>query len=195
MNSRFAFVRFSTAALLVGAALLTGCAQIKLGSPSASVDNIQRAKSAGMAPVAVGTFALAPGKSPALDTGIAVRSNTVSSPVQGSFAQYLKENLSVELRAAGLLDPASKTVISGLLTDSVLDAAMSQGKGSLGARFSVTRNGNKVYDKELKADSAWESSFVGAIAIPAAVNNYTALYRELVAKLLDDPAFRSAVKP
>jgi hypothetical protein len=147
-----------------------------------------------MAPVAVGSFALAPGKDAGIDKGLDLRSNTVSSPVQGSFAQYLKENLSVELSTAGLLDPASKTVVSGLLTDSLLDASMSQGKGSLGARFSVTRAGAKVYDKELKASSTWESSFVGAIAIPAAVNNYTALYRELVAKLLDDPAFRSAVK-
>jgi len=188
------FVRFSSIALLVGAALLTGCAQLKLGPPTASVDNIQRAKATGMTPVAVGNFVLAPGKPAALDTALDVRSNTVSSPVQGSFAQYLKENLSVDLRAAGLLDPASKTVISGLLTESILDVPMSQSKGALGARFSVTRDGRSVYDKELKAASSWESSFVGAVAIPAAMNNYTALYRELVAKLLDDPAFRAAVK-
>ncbi|HEX6704020.1 MAG TPA: hypothetical protein VF169_04600 [Albitalea sp.] len=179
---------------LVAAALLTGCAQIKLGAPAASVDNIQRAKAAVTTPVAVGEFKAPQGKDAALDAGLDLRSNTVSSPIQGSFAQYLKETLSVELRAAGLLDPASAAVISGALTGSQVDAGASKGLGSLGARFVVMRAGTKVYDKELRVQASWESSFVGAVAIPAAVNEYTALYRKLVAQLLDDPAFRAALK-
>jgi len=188
------FIRIASLSLIAAASLLTGCAQIKLGAPVASVDNIQKAKSAGMAPVNVGEFSLAAGRDKALDAGVNLRTNTVSSPIGGSFAQYLKENLSVELRAAGLLDPASKTVITGQLTESSVDPASSQGKGSLGARFVVTREGRSVYDKELRATSTWESSFVGAVAIPAAINQYTALYRTLVGQLLDDPAFRTAVK-
>ena len=180
--------------LLLASAALTGCAQIKLGTPMASVDNIQKAKAGGMVPVALGDFSAPTGKDAALDAGINVRSNTVSSPVQGSFAQYLKENLSVELRAAGLLDPASKTVITGMLTDSQIDAAASQGRGSLGARFTVVRAGRQLYDRELRVQAVWESSFVGAVAIPAAVNEYSSLYRKLIGQLLDDPAFRAAVK-
>jgi hypothetical protein len=186
--------RVTLLTLVAAVALLTGCAQIQLGAPAPSVDNIQKAKAAGMAPVAVGEFGLAAGRDKAMDAGISMRSNTVSSPIQGSFAQYLKENLSTELRGAGLLDPASKTVISGKLTESVADASSSQGKGSLAAQFTVVRDGRNVYDKELRATSTWESSFVGAIAIPAAVSQYTALYRSLIGQLLDDPAFRSAVK-
>lgn len=194
MTKHFHITRLLSCALVAAAALLTGCAQIPLGAPAVSVDNIQKAKAADMTPVAVGEFGLAAGKDKAMDAGISMRSNTISSPIQGSFAQYLKENLAVELRGAGLLDPASKTVISGKLTDSMADAASSQGKGSLGAQFTVMRDGRKVYDKELRVSSTWESSFVGAIAIPAAVNQYTTLYRTLIGKLLDDPDFRSAVK-
>jgi len=174
-------------------ALLTGCAQIKLGTPVASVDNIQKAKASGMAPAAVGDFALAAGKPRAMDEGLDVRSNTVSSPFQNSFSQYLKETLATELKAAGLLDPSSKTVIQGWLTDSVLDVPMSQGSGRLAARFVVMRAGKSVYDKELKASATWESSFVGAVAIPAAINQYSVLYRQLVGQLLDDPVFKAAV--
>ena len=194
MTKHFHITRLLSCALVAAAALLTGCAQIPLGAPAVSVDNIQKAKAADMTPVAVGEFGLAAGKDKAIDAGISMRSNSISSPIQGSFAQYLKENLAVELRGAGLLDPASKTVISGKLTDSMADAASSQGKGSLGAQFTVMRDGRKVYDKELRVSSTWESSFVGAIAIPAAVNQYTTLYRTLIGKLLDDPDFRSAVK-
>lgn len=181
--------------LLAASALLTGCAQIKLGAPVATVENIQKAKAIGLQPVALGTFGVDKGRDAKLDSGISVRTNDVSSPVDGSFSKYLKESLSVELRAAGLLDPKAETTIEGHLTDNQLDAAIGQGKGSLGARFVVMRAGRALYDKEQRVSSTWESSFVGAIAIPAAVNEYTALYRKLVARLFDDPEFRSAVKP
>jgi hypothetical protein len=141
----------------------------------------------------LGEFSLEAGKPAALDAGLNIRSNTVSSPVDGSFAKYLKQTLSVELAAAGLLDAASDRVIHGRLTDSQVDAAMSRGTGSLAARFTVKRGGATVYDKEHRVGADWESSFVGAVAIPAAINEYSALYRKLVASLLTDTAFRDAL--
>lgn len=184
--------RCVVAAVVLASAALTGCAQLHLGAPVASVDNIGKAKSIGAAPVALGEFK--PGAAVKDDAGISMRSNTILSPVQNSFAQYLKENLTVELRAAGLLDPASKTVVSGELTESKVDSASSKGTGSLAARFVVTRGGATVFDKQLRVESSWESSFVGAVAIPAAMNNYGALYRQLITKLLDDADFRKALK-
>jgi hypothetical protein len=183
------------ATVLVAAAVLTGCAQVPLGAPVASVDNIQKAKSIGKAPVNLGEFALAAGKDPKLDQSLAIRGATVVSSYDASFAKHLRETLRVELQAAGLLDPASATTIRGFLTASQADAAISQGSGSVAARFIVVRAGKTMYDKELKADATWESSFVGATAIPAAINEYSALYRKLVGLLLADPAFRAAVLP
>ena len=183
------------ATLFIAAAALTGCAQVPLGTPVASVDNIQKAKAVGMTKVNVGEFALAAGKDPKLDQSLAIRATSVVSPYDASFAKYLRETLRVELQAAGLLDPASATTIRGSLTVSQVDAAMSQGTGSLASRFIVVRAGKTVYDKELRVDATWESSFVGATAIPAARNEYSALYRKLVGLLLADPAFRAAVVP
>lgn len=177
----------------VAAVLLTGCAQVKLGAPTPSVDNIQKAKASAMDPVAIGDFKLAPGKSRSLDLGVSIRSNTFYSPFDSSFAKYLGETLNADLKAAGLVDPAAGTTISGELTDSMVDAPASQGKGALAARFIVQRDGRTSFDKELKAASTWESSFVGAIAVPEAINQYVALYRVLVGRLLDDPDFRKAV--
>lgn len=184
--------RAFVAALILSGAVLTGCAQIKLGAPAANVDNIQKAKATGMAPVALGDFKPAAGFKE--DAAVSVRGNSVASPVDASFAKYLKENLRVDLQAAGLLDAASRTVVSGELVDAKVDASMSQGAGSLVARFVVTRQGGKVFDKQLQVGSTWESSFMGPVAIPAAVNGFTALYRQLVTKLLDDAEFRAAVK-
>lgn len=178
-----------------GFALLTGCAQVKLAPPSASIENVQLAKSSGIGPVAVETFTPAAGVPKSVDQALSIRSNTFFSPYDSSFSKYLQEALSVELRSAGLLEPKSGTVIGGQLTKSTVEAGASQGTATLGARFKVSKGGNTLYDKELVENDSWESSFVGAIAIPAAVNHYTALYRRLVERLLKDEAFKTAVKP
>lgn len=179
--------------LCVSAVFMVGCAQVKLAAPAANVDNIQRIKASGMVPVAVGDFKLAPGKDPALDQKVSIRSNTFYSPYDSSFAKYLGETLNADLRGAGVLAPSSTTTIRGELTQSMVDASIGQGQGALAGRFIVQNEGKTSFDKELKVGATWESSFVGAVAIPAAINEYVALYHKLIGQLLDDPDFRKAV--
>jgi hypothetical protein len=174
--------------------VLCGCAQLHLGAPIPSIDNIQSARASGIAPVALGSFSLAPGKSPSVDQYVTARTNTFYAPDGGSFARYLRATLATDLAAAGLLDPASGTVIEGLLTDSQLDVPSGQARGSVAARFIVTRGGAKVYDRELRANAQWTAPFIGIEAVPAAMNHYGLLYRQLLAALLEDPAFRAAAK-
>lgn len=181
--------------MCLGAALLVGCANVKLAEPSAAVENVQKAKTAGIAPVAVGTFKLAPGKDASLDQVVSIRSNRFYSPYDSSFSKYLAQTLTVDLRAAGLLATDSRRSIHGELTQSTVDASIGQGKGSLAGRFSVLDDGRKTYDKELKVEATWDSPFVGAVAVPAAINEYMALYHKIIAQLLDDPEFRKAVSP
>jgi len=181
--------------MCVCAVLLVGCANVKLPEPSASVDNVQKARASGMAPVVVGTFKLAPGKDASLDQDVTIRSNRFYSPYDSSFSKYLAQTLAADLRAAGLLAADSRRTIQGELTQSTVDASIAQGRGSLAGRFSVLDEGRKTYDKELKVEATWESSFAGAVAIPKAINEYLALYHKLIAQLLDDPEFRKAVLP
>ncbi|WP_284619219.1 hypothetical protein [Aquabacterium humicola] len=182
------------AALLLVAALGGGCAQIQLTAPMPDLSNVPKVREAVGAPVALGEFTLAPGKPAEMDAGINLRSNTVSSPIQGSFAQYLKEMLAADLKAAGLLAPASDRVIKGSLTENRLEAPVGQGSGSIAARFVVLRAAQPVYDRELRVSGTWDSPFAGYVAIPGAIGEYTALHRKLITQLLDDPAFRAALK-
>lgn len=179
-------------AVLLPVALLVGCAQIPLGDATPSFENIEKARMSKTAPVAIGKFQVDPRANPDIDKGLSVRSNSVSSPVNGSFAQYLRQTLLVDLQASGLYEPASRTEISGFLTESTLDVPIDKGVATLGARFVVVRLGKTVYEKELKAGSTWASSFVGIEAIPAGINQYAALYHSLVGKLLDDPGYQAA---
>jgi hypothetical protein len=184
------------ASFFVAATQLTGCASVKMGRPVASMDNTIKMRDGGtMVPAAVGAFVLEAGKPAAMDQSVSVRGgNTLVSPIDDSFAQYLQETLRVELEAAQLLSADSSTVITGTLTDSMLDPAVSTGKGRLQARFVVTRAGAVRYDRSLEVNSEWESSFMGAVAVPAAVQNYQLMYRTLVGRLFEDGEFRRALQ-
>ena len=171
---------------------LTGCAA-PMGAPQASIESTAKLRAAAMAPTQLGSFTLAPGQAAGMDQSVSLRGTQVRSPYNDSFAQYLKERLRVEVDAAGLLNPAAPTVISGTLTESDADAAIGTGTAKLAARFVVTRGEQVAYDRTLRADASGESSFVGAVAIPLAAGQYQGLHRKLAGQLFDDPDFRKAL--
>lgn len=185
--------RFGALLAIAAIAALTGCASVKLPAPTASAPTVEKLRAANLAPAAAGSFAVAPGQPAELDRSLSGLRGSSVTAASGSFSQQLKDELVAALKASGLYDEKAPIVIEGLLTDSKVDAGASTGTGRLAARFAVTRGGKRVFDKELAVDAQWESSFVGAIAIPAAINQYGALYKALVAKLVDDPAFRAAL--
>jgi hypothetical protein len=173
---------------------LFGCASVQMAAPTATATTVEKLRGANLAPAAVGAFALAAGRTPEMDRTLnsGLRGSSVQ-PASGSFSQQLKDTLIAELRAAGLYDERSNAVIEGKLTDSKVDAAVGKGTGRLAAQITVTRAGKRVYDKEVAVDAEWESSFVGAVALPAAINQYNGMYKTLAAKLFDDPQFRAAM--
>jgi len=182
------------AAVAVVSLALFGCATVKMPAPTtAGAESVATLHNAGLVPAKAGAFTLAAGKPAAMDTTLDGLRGSSVEPENGSFAKTLREQLVVDLKAAGLYDEASNAVISGQLTDSMVDAAIGTGKGRLGAHFTVTRDGKSVYDKTLVVDAQWESSFIGAVALPAAINQYTALYKTLAGKLFADPDFQKAL--
>jgi hypothetical protein len=191
-NWTSAALRAATACLV--ALSVVGCASVKMAAPAATASTVEKLRAANLAPAAVGTFGLAAGKNAEMDKVLnnGLRGSSVS-PAAGTFSQQLKDTLIAELRAAGLYDERSNAVIEGKLTDSKVDAAMSKGTGRLAAQITVNRGGSKVFDKEVVVDAEWESSFVGAVALPAAINQYNGMYKTLAAKLFDDPDFRRAL--
>lgn len=183
------------AAVAVTASMLFGCAAVKLPPPEASASTVEKLRAAPLRKMTTGAFALATGKPAEMDQTLGGLRGSSLAPATGGFSQYLKSEIDVELKAAGLYDPASDTVVKGELTDSMVDASIGTGRGRLAARFMVDRASQRVFDKELSVDATWESSFVGAVALPMAINQYTSLYKSLVGRLFEDPAFRAAVAP
>ncbi|MFT7722415.1 MAG: hypothetical protein QM788_06250 [Roseateles sp.] len=188
--SRAAAQRLILAGVL---AVLTGCATVKMPAPTPSAANAEKLRATKLAPAQLGSFKLAAGKPADMDTTLGGLRGSSLSPAKGSFAGQLRDEIAAELGAAGLLDPKSGIVIEGQLTDSMVDAGMSTGKGRLAATIQVRRDGQVRFDKEVVAEATWESSFVGAVALPAAINQYGALYKTLVGKLFDDADFKRAL--
>lgn len=182
--------RFLPALLCLTA--LAGCA-IQAPTYQPSIDNVETLRRAQVKPMQVGAASAAPGLSTA--TSISLRGNPMSSPVGSGYADYLAAALRQELELAKLLDPkATIEVSSVLLKNDIAAGGVSTSSGEIAARFTVKRDGAVRYEATKSANLSWDSSFVGAIAIPAAQQNYPRLVHRLLADLFTDAAFVAACK-
>lgn len=181
------------AAITLVSLALAGCAS-SLSAPQTSFESVRALRSADLPAISVGSFTLAPGLPPAMDRSLAIRASSIRPPNGQSFATYLGQNLEEALRTAGRLDSASSIVVSGTLTKNRVSSAVGRGHAELAARFVVTREGRPSFDKEIEVGGEWDSSFIGAAAIPRAEQGYSALYPRLIDALIADPDFQSAVK-
>jgi hypothetical protein len=174
----------------LGAVLLgSGCA-LKAPTYQPSLDNIGLLKSAG-APTAVGSFTVQAG----VPASIGLRGNPMSSPVGGDYAAYLAEAIRQELALAGKLDPKSKIEISGVVTrNDIAAGGVSTSSGEIEARIVVRNDGAVKFDKLKRAELTWESSFVGAIAIPRAQQQYPLIVQRLLGDIWADADFQKAIK-
>lgn len=152
---------------------------------------VNEAKDSELPPLAVGEFTEA---SPSVNR-ISVRGSSMVSHFNKSYGAYLKNALEEQLKQSNLWSDSANIVISGTLTKNDLNAAgASIGTADLAAEFIVTRDGSQVYQKAFSVHHEWDSSFVGAIAIPNAQNNYPVTVQKLITQFMTDPEFIAAVK-
>ena len=177
--------------IVLTGALFGGCA-MTAPQYSASIDNVQKLKDASVSPAKVGTFLSK--QEAGNENPISLRGNKMSSPYGDSYANYLSEALKQELSLAGKLSAGAETEVTGVLLKNNLDAAIGTGMGDIRARINVKRSGQLVYDKEKAAHAEWESSFIGATAIPKAQQAYVPLVQKLLSELYADPDFLKALR-
>jgi hypothetical protein len=172
---------------------LAGSAVAPLSAPQPSMDNIQAIRAADLPAMNVGEFVPGPGRPTDMDKTIAARGGIDKAP-EGSFAKYLADTLSVELKGAGKLDPNATLTVTGVITDTKLTSEIGTPTAKLAARFTLTRNGRQVFQKELSVSDTWDWQYFADIAIPDAFNHYAGLFPKLVGVLLSDPDFKAAAK-
>jgi hypothetical protein len=160
---------------------------------SPSIANVELLKKEGLETMRVGQVGAMSGMSGA--ESMSLRANSMVSPVGSNYGDYLAAALRQELDLAKLLNPRSDVEVSGVLVKNNIDAGgISTSEGQIEARFIVKRLDQIKYDKVKKAEHKWDSSFVGGVAIPLAVNNYPVMVQKLLNGLFSDSDFIAATK-
>lgn len=144
------------------------------------------------AKLGVGQFSAAAGVS---NHSLAVRASELTGGgSDGTFSTYLHDAILTELQTSGRYDSSSPLQISGVLTRNELSSGIGTGTAKVGAEFALTRNNAVCFKKTLLAEHEWDSSFIGAVAIPAAFGNYPTTVQKLLGQLFADPDFVAAVR-
>lgn len=175
--------------IAVSCVLLSACA-IAPPSYTAQPQNQSTLRNGGFQSATVGSFTA---NDPELEK-LTIRGNTLVSST-GSSSGDIRQALELELSRAGLLSADSSTRITGTLKENELEArGFSEGRASIAVEFVVQRQGREAYRATKSVKNTWESSFVGAKAIPAAAQGYMATIEKLVTALVADPAFQNALQ-
>lgn len=176
--------------LTVALSLLITACSMQAPPYEASIENVQIIKRAKVKQVKVGTIT----STKQLDS-ISLRGSSMYSPVNKSYGSYLQKALEDELKLAKLLSAVSSTVLTGeMLTNDINISSFSEGIGEASAKFVVTRDNKVIFDKIISTNHIFESSFIGAIAIPNAQASYVNLVQKLIKNLFEDKTFISVLK-
>jgi hypothetical protein len=183
---------FRTLALAGVALFLQACA-LQAPRYQPSIDNVEQIKKTAIRPAVLGSFTVQANAGGA--DAISLRGSSMTSPVGATYADYLADALRQELALAGKLDPKSTLEISGVLVKNDIAAGgIATNSGEVEAKFVVKSAGKVSYDAVKRAEMSWDSSFVGAVAIPKAQQQYPLIVQQLLAKLLADPQFQAALR-
>jgi hypothetical protein len=180
------------AALIALSTLMIGCAG-PAPNYAPSIENVEAFKKSGgeaakLSPITMNADLKG-------GTSLSLRANTMVSPVGANYADYISAALRQELELAKMFNPQSGTEISGVLLRNNIDAGgFSTNAGQIEVRFIVKRAGQVRFDKVKSIEHKWDSSFVGAVAIPLAVNNYPIMVQKLIASLVSDAEFVQATR-
>jgi hypothetical protein len=185
--------RISLLSLVILIATLASGCSTKAPLYSASMENVQLLKDAGNVSAKVGKFDFVPGSGNY--NSISLRGSHMNSPYEDSYAAYVAEAIKQELSLAGKLKPDTDIEISGaLLKNGINVSGFSTGTGDIQTRFIVKKGEQVRYDQVKTIHNEWESSFVGAVAIPRGQQQYPNLVQKLLAVLYADRDFLAALK-
>ena len=174
---------------------LCACVSVPASTYQPAAQNQLRLTDASVPAMRVGSVTAAAGVA---NERLSLRGNSMTGGSDGTFSTYLAQALTTELRSAGKLatNDSSAPQISAVLTENVLDASgMSEGVGTMRARFSLSGGQMPAYQTEVAVQQRWPSSFIGAIAIPAAISGYSATVQALLVELFKDPVFSKGSRP
>ncbi|MEQ1661814.1 MAG: hypothetical protein ABL877_03880 [Thiobacillus sp.] len=180
-----------TLGALILAATLSGCA-LNVPSYSPRYEVIDQLKKKSINKLSVGDFQPV---DPKADVNRITLRGSPLQPESGTYADYLENALRSDLSEIGVYDPASGTRLDATLLKNDIDVSgFSTATGVISVRLNVSQQSKQVFEKIYMANIQFDSSFVGAVAIPRGQAEYPNLVRTLLQQIYLDSAFIEAVK-
>lgn len=174
------------------AILVSGCASFTAPTYSPDYETIDRLKKLNIEKMSVGEVQP---RDPSASVNKITLRGAMLSPPSGTFANYLENAIRSDLMEMGLYEPTSTTRFDATILKNDIDVSgFSTGYGAMEIKLSINKKGTLTFEKVYSANTQFESSFAGAVAIPKGQNEYPNLVRALLQKVYVDPAFIEAVK-
>lgn len=187
------FLRRCGPALLVLAAMTTGCAPLHAPPYSTDYEALDRLKAGKPAAVMVGT--VQPTDPNHHVNAISLRGAGLRS-ASGTFARYLEDALIRDLKEISAFAPDSATRLDAtIVANDVSVGNIATGTGTMQVALTIKRGNQQRLAKTYKAGITFESSFAGIVAIPAGQAAYPQLVRALLREVYSDPEFIAAIRP
>jgi hypothetical protein len=172
--------------------ITSGCSTVA-PSYNGSRQNIEVINSIGDFKIAVDRFT--DSDSPDNKKQLSMRGSTATSPYGATYSSYIESAIRQDLSIASKYSDSSRNRISGVLLKNDVDASgFNTGTGICEVEFSLVNNALVVYKKRIIQNHQWESSFVGAVAIPKATNEYPVMVERLLNQLFSDNEFIKAIR-
>ncbi len=125
---------------------------------------------------------------------ITIRSVQMNSPYEDSYARYIEEAIKLDLMLADRYSSNAATKIDGVLIQNEMNGGgINAGDAVVEVEVSVVKDNLITFKKNFKQTHEWESSFLGAHAIPKAMEQYPILIEKLIGKIFADSEFSSEV--
>ena len=169
----------------------TGCAQLKAPPYAADYEALDRLQASKPGSVAVATTQ--PTDPTQAVNRLSLRGSPLVSP-SGTFAKYFEDALIRDLKEASAFDTTSRTRLDArILNNEISIGGFVTGTGFMEVELTVTRDAQQRLHKIYKANTTFESSFAGIVAIPAGQAAYPDLVRTMLRTIYSDPLFIAAV--
>lgn len=173
-------MKLSISVFFLATTLLSGCA-FKTSPYSASVNNVEAVKSAGVKPVSVGKFQSA---KPGL-TSITCRA---AGPVtvEPSFESYIEQAFITELKLAGVYNPNSTLVLTGKLEEVDFSSGMTDGNW----RFILTVSNSRSESFTTTSTLGFSGSFIADRACGEVSQAFLPAVQKLISEVIANPKFK-----
>ncbi|HEA18523.1 MAG TPA: hypothetical protein ENH88_19170 [Pseudoalteromonas prydzensis] len=182
-------MKYKSLLTLITVLALSACT-IQVPPYRADISNVSKLKEIPNESVSVGKI-----KSEKNLNKISLRSSPLVSSVGDSYGEYIENALLQELKLAKLWSGVAKKQVSGSLVDHDIDVTgFSEGDAFIKVNFVVSEGNVNLFEKTISAEHTFDSSFMGAIAIPNGQQSYVELVQKLLKNLYSDKDFIEAIK-